>query len=273
MRKVFPCLIAVILSVAAALCAQNLVSFKKNGTMTVAQTNQMITKAFGSQVAPTSRALDLYKISYRSRDEKNRAVVLSGLVVFPKGGAPKGLDRLQSRDDRQLRKMSPSRFTGKANNSEAQTATLAFASGGYAVVMPDYLGFRRPSGPAPVPARGRQQPLGRRHHRTRADDRQTAQHRARCAALRLGLFRRRRGRDVDGARSRRQVGSGLPGDFGRARFGPVRPVGRHAKMDARLADQSGAVRHQALSGLLYDQLFSSQARASKSSIISSRRWL
>jgi pimeloyl-ACP methyl ester carboxylesterase len=49
------------------------------------------------------------------------------------------------------RKRSPSRFTGKPNNSEAQTATLAFASGGYAVVMPDYLGLGDHTGPHPYP--------------------------------------------------------------------------------------------------------------------------
>ncbi len=139
MRKVFSCLIIGLLWAAAAH-AQALVSFNRTGTMTVSQTNQMISKAFGGALAPTARALDLYKISYRSRDEKNRAVVLTGLIVFPRGGAPKGLV-VFNHGTIADRKMSPSRFTGKANNSEAQTATLAFASGGYAVVMPDYLGL------------------------------------------------------------------------------------------------------------------------------------
>ena len=139
MRKVFSCVLAGLLLLTAA-SAQNLVSFNRSGTMTVAQTNQMITKAFGSAVAPASEALDLYKISYRSRDEKNRPVVLTGLLVFPKGGAPKGLV-VFNHGTLADRKRSPSRFTGKADDSEAQTATLAFASGGYAVVMPDYLGL------------------------------------------------------------------------------------------------------------------------------------
>ncbi|HVE56270.1 MAG TPA: alpha/beta hydrolase, partial [Pyrinomonadaceae bacterium] len=130
--------------------AQNLVSFNQNGTMTVVQTNQMITKAFGNAVPPTSKALDLYKINYRSRDEKNRNVVLTGLIAFPKGGAPKGLVVFNHGTiaDRQK---SPSRFTGKDNGSEAQVAVLAFASGGYAVVMPDYLGLGDHTGPHPYP--------------------------------------------------------------------------------------------------------------------------
>jgi pimeloyl-ACP methyl ester carboxylesterase len=149
MRKVFSCLIGGLLLVTAGY-AQNLVSFNQNGTMTVAQTNQMITKAFGSGVAPTSKAVDLYKISYRSRDEKNRNVVLTGLIAFPKGGAPKGLV-VFNHGTIADRKKSPSRFTGKDNGSEAQVAVLAFASGGYAVVMPDYLGLGDHTGLHPYP--------------------------------------------------------------------------------------------------------------------------
>ncbi len=149
MFKVFVFLIVGLLSVTAAY-AQTLVNFSRNGTMTIAQTNQLITKIFGGAVAPTSAALELYKINYRSRDEKNRAVVLSGLLVFPRGGAPKGLI-VFNHGTIADRKRSPSRFTGKPNDSEAQTATLAFASGGYAVVMPDYLGLGDHAGAHPYP--------------------------------------------------------------------------------------------------------------------------
>ena len=149
MRRVFFCLIVGLLLVTAA-SAQTLVNFSRNGAMTVAETNQLITKTFGDAVAPTERAIELYKITYRSRDEKNRAVVLSGLLVFPRGGAPKGLI-VFNHGTIANRKKSPSRFTGKPNDSEAQTATLAFASGGYAVVMPDYLGLGDHTGPHPYP--------------------------------------------------------------------------------------------------------------------------
>jgi len=118
--------------------------------MTVAQTNQMITKAFGKAVPPTSKGLDLYKINYRSRDEKKRAVILTGLIAFPKGGAPKGLI-VFNHGTIADRKKSPSQFVGKDNGSEAQVAVLAFASGGYAVVMPDYLGLGDHMGPHPYP--------------------------------------------------------------------------------------------------------------------------
>ncbi len=76
-------------------------------------------------------AIELHKVSYRSRDEKNRAVVLTGLVALPRGGAPKGLI-IFNHGTIVNSALAPSRFTGKSNASEAELAVLAFASGGYA---------------------------------------------------------------------------------------------------------------------------------------------
>jgi len=130
--------------------AGNFVSATRTGSMTVAQVNGQIQKVFGSSVSPTAQALDLYKITYRSRDEKNRPVVLSGLVVLPRGGAPNGLV-IFNHGTIVNSALAPSRFTGKANNSEAGVAVLAFASGGYAVAMPDYLGLGDHKGAHPYP--------------------------------------------------------------------------------------------------------------------------
>ncbi len=130
--------------------AGNLVGSTLNGTMSVTQVNGQIQKKFGASVSPTAQALDLYKVSYRSRDEKNRAVVLSGLVVLPRGGAPNGLV-IFNHGTIVNSALAPSRFTGKTNASEAELATLAFASGGYAVAMPDYLGLGDHKGAHPYP--------------------------------------------------------------------------------------------------------------------------
>ena len=128
----------------------NLVSSARIGSMTIAQINQEIKKRFGTSVNAAAQALDLYKITYRSRDEKNRAVILSGLVVLPRGGAPNGLV-IFNHGTIVNSALAPSRFTGKSNNSEAEIATLAFASGGYAVAMPDYLGLGDHKGAHPYP--------------------------------------------------------------------------------------------------------------------------
>ena len=130
--------------------AGNFISATRSGTMTAAQINQLILKKFGNSVSPTAQALDLYKVSYRSRDEKNRAVVLSGLVVLPRGGAANGLV-IFNHGTIVNSESAPSRFTGKTNKSEAELATLAFASGGYAVAMPDYLGLGDNQGAHPYP--------------------------------------------------------------------------------------------------------------------------
>jgi len=130
--------------------AGNFVSATRTGSMTVAEVNQQIQKVFGTSVSPTAQALDLYKVSYRSRDEKNRAVVLSGLVVLPRSGAPNGLV-IFNHGTIVNSALAPSRFTGKANNSEARVAVLAFASGGYALAIPDYLGLGDHKGAHPYP--------------------------------------------------------------------------------------------------------------------------
>lgn len=132
------------------LAATNLNGLTRNGTMSVVQVNKLIQSKFGASVKPTTQALDLYKITYRSRDEKNRAAVLSGLVVLPRGGAPNGLV-IFNHGTIVNSALAPSRFTGKPNASEAELATLAFASGGYAVAMPDYLGLGDHRGAHPYP--------------------------------------------------------------------------------------------------------------------------
>jgi alpha/beta superfamily hydrolase len=134
----------------AAANAANLVGSTRVGTMPVAEVNRQIRRKFGNSVAQAAQALDLYKINYRSTDEKNRAVVLSGLVVLPRGGAPNGLVVFNHATIVKSA-LAPSRFTGKSNESEAEIATLAFASGGYAVVMPDYLGLGDHQGAHPYP--------------------------------------------------------------------------------------------------------------------------
>lgn len=65
---------------------------------------------------------------------------MTGLVALPKNEAPKGLV-VFAHGTFADRNLSPSRYAGKPTASETEQATLAFASGGYAVAMPDYLGL------------------------------------------------------------------------------------------------------------------------------------
>jgi pimeloyl-ACP methyl ester carboxylesterase len=84
--------------------------------------------------------IDFYKISYLSTNLKGAPTSLSGLVLVPQGGAPNGLI-VYFHGTTSDRRQSPSRFSGWGSNLEVQVVALAFASGGYAVAMPDYLGL------------------------------------------------------------------------------------------------------------------------------------
>ena len=135
----------------AAARAQNLVDFSRNTTLSTSQINERIAKNFGASVLPrATQNVDLFKVRYNSRDERGRNVVLSGLLALPITSAPKGLV-VFNHGTMADRATSPSRFRGENKPSEAQLATLAFASGGYAVVMPDYLGLGDHNGAHPYP--------------------------------------------------------------------------------------------------------------------------
>ncbi len=139
--KTMPCLIALLLLSVSTAFGQELVASAPNGTLTAAKVNARVAKVFGQySVGNTSSAIDLTKLSYTSLDEDGKRVTLTGVVAWPRGGAPNGLV-VFCHGTIQLRDASPSRWKGKENGSEAETATLAFATGGYAVIIPDYLGL------------------------------------------------------------------------------------------------------------------------------------
>ena len=104
--------------------------------------------------APTA-AIALTKVTYPSTDEGGHAVRLSGLLAVPAGGATRGTV-LYYHGTTADRSLSPSRFTGASDgpgsNLEIAAVTLAFAGGGYAVAIPDYLGLGDDPGPHPYPA-------------------------------------------------------------------------------------------------------------------------
>ncbi len=131
--------------------AQNLSGVSLTGTIPVALANTRISAIFGDAApAKVKVPLDTYKLRYKSRDEKGSSVILSGLLVLPRGGAPKGLV-VFNHGTTVDRRASPSRFTGQPTGSETEVAALAFASGGYAVAMPDYLGLGDHNATHPYP--------------------------------------------------------------------------------------------------------------------------
>lgn len=130
---------------------QKLVRHERNGSMSAVDLNERMRKAFGKYaVAETENGVDLYKLVYSSLDAKNKKTNLSGLMVLPSGNAPKGLV-VYCHGTTVDRDRSPSRFKGTGEAPETIEAIVAFATAGYAVVMPDYIGLGDHKGAHPYP--------------------------------------------------------------------------------------------------------------------------
>lgn len=139
-RLPFAVLVLVVLfSLDAA--AQRLVSFNTNGVLTETVGNQQLDKHFKDVDLPRfDDDVTLYKIVYTSTDEFGRPINLNGLAAFPRSGAPKGLV-VYMHGTQWNRKDSPSRFKLKRDDNAFFLELSAFATGGYAMVMPDYIGL------------------------------------------------------------------------------------------------------------------------------------
>lgn len=132
--------------------ANGLVASQRTATIPAATFNKRVAAVYGSSAPEQLRSsLNLYKVTYRSRDANGRNAVLSGLIIIPAGGAPNGLI-IFNHGTTVYNNNMPSRFVGAANGTEPETAMLAFASGGYAIAMPDYIGQGDHAGGHPYPA-------------------------------------------------------------------------------------------------------------------------
>lgn len=130
-----------------------LVSATRVATMSAAEFNKRMMTAYPNAGLERLRgSLNLYKVTYRSVDAKGRNAVLSGMVAIPAQGAPNGMI-IFNHGTMVSRKTVPSAYRGEAKAGETQNALLAFGSGGYAIVMPDYIGQGDHRGTAhPYPA-------------------------------------------------------------------------------------------------------------------------
>ncbi len=109
--------------------------------MSPADLNARMLKVYGKYAVPqTSAAVELFKITYTSLDAAGKPAQLTGLVAWPVGMAPKGLV-VYCHGTTVDRDRSPSRFKGEGEAPETVEAITGFATGGYAVVLPDYIGL------------------------------------------------------------------------------------------------------------------------------------
>jgi pimeloyl-ACP methyl ester carboxylesterase len=136
----------ILIAIASVSCASARAgdaTYVKNGSISLTSLKQKHAECqkHGLDVPAPASAVNLFKVWYKSVDLKGRPTTLSGLLMLPKA-APKGLvlyyhGTIRDRD------LAPSRYVGKNGEQhlEAEFVMVAFAAGGYAVVMPDYLGL------------------------------------------------------------------------------------------------------------------------------------
>lgn len=140
--------------IAAALCTTLFAAeptYVHNGSLSVATLldKQAVCKKHGLDVPAPSSSIQLYKMRYASADMNGKPAILSGLLMLPKL-APKGLivyfhGTIRDRD------LAPSRYDGFNKLLEPEFVMMAFATGGYAVAMPDGLGLGDNLGVHPYP--------------------------------------------------------------------------------------------------------------------------
>jgi hypothetical protein len=151
-KSAFTSAFTLLVSFSVLAQSPGLVSSTRTGTITALGLNSRMKEVYGAS-APAEMLgnLNLYKVTYRSRDANRRNVVLSGLVVIPANGAPKGLV-VFNHGTTVYNAHMPSRLTPSIKGIEPETAVLAFGSGGYAIAMPDYIGQGDHTGGHPYPA-------------------------------------------------------------------------------------------------------------------------
>jgi len=103
----------------------------------------------GLDVPAPAGSIQLYRLRYPSLDVHGQPTTLSGLLILPKS-APKGLV-LYFHSTILDRALAPSRYTGFNGYLEPEYVMMAFATGGYAVLMPDMLGLGDNIGVHPYP--------------------------------------------------------------------------------------------------------------------------
>ena len=94
--------------------------------------------------------IEFYKVSYQTPSYSGVPTRVTGLLAVPSGGAPNGVV-VYCHGTLSDRSLSPSRLTGRSGSVESLCAAMAFASNGYAVAMPDYLGLGDDPGVHPYP--------------------------------------------------------------------------------------------------------------------------
>ncbi|MFN7171611.1 MAG: hypothetical protein ACK4P3_02325 [Fimbriimonadaceae bacterium] len=122
--------------------SQTVISTNPAGTITVTQAAAALANAPGPVKIPIPQEnIVLTRVVYTTRGIDGSRQEVSGLIAMPASGAPKGVV-IYYHGTTADRNYVPSRFqVSTMQPAEVASASAAFAGGGYAVLMPDYLGL------------------------------------------------------------------------------------------------------------------------------------
>ncbi|MBX7131531.1 MAG: hypothetical protein K1X67_02520 [Fimbriimonadaceae bacterium] len=147
----------------------NLISYQSVDTMTADELTAFMKTTLGSSLGDPRfgtlpdavDGMDYYCYMYSSIDYNGALTTLSGAVALPTNGSPKGLI-IYTHGTAVGQNACPSiGITGPDAFPEAAVAVSAYTSGGYAVVLPDYIGQGSSLAAHPYVMPARNAPAGR----------------------------------------------------------------------------------------------------------------
>lgn len=112
------------------------IKFEKKGIYPETVIQYFIKKIKTPDKIKITSGIELYKVSYYTKDEENKSILVSGLLALPRNKKIKGIVSYQhgTNNDRNNAPSKPSQDEGLA-------IAAIFAGGGYICLAPDYIGF------------------------------------------------------------------------------------------------------------------------------------
>lgn len=119
------------------------VSAEPRGTLDIARLEDEIKRHFGRAIEQprANRSIDLYEVKYTSVDADGAPVMLSGLLAMPQQKLTKGLVLFCHGTTADRRNVPSAMSPDNGVSIDTRLSILAFATSGYAVIAPDYLGL------------------------------------------------------------------------------------------------------------------------------------
>jgi pimeloyl-ACP methyl ester carboxylesterase len=112
------------------------IQFEAKGTYAKPIIRYFIKKINSPDKIYITSGIDLFRVSYYTKDEANKNILVSGLLAIPRNKKIKGVVSYQHGTNSERAK-APS----QPSQDEGLAISAVFAGGGYLVLIPDYIGF------------------------------------------------------------------------------------------------------------------------------------